>query len=1183
MRFVSLILFIFTTQGYTAYAQQPAPGPLTGVYVDSLQVTPGDTLQLRPFVIKGTESVQLNSVILSREQYQLDDRYGRLVLTDSLATGLVVVQYRTLPFAFDPFYQLNEPVRIEQMPDTANFFTAIDEQARREERTVRDPFGDSRVQRSGSISRGIVAGNNRDVTVESGLRMQLAGEIVDGVNVQAVLTDENTPIQPEGTTQRLNEFDRVFIEVAARQGTVQLGDFDVQYQNAEFAQFSRKLQGVHLFGDVPSLRSNDPVLSIDVAGATSRGIFRSQSIVPIDGVQGPYRLEGENGEQFLIIVAGSEVVYLDGVQMTRGENNDYTVDYATGEVTFTPNRIITEDRRIVVEFQYTTNEFSRTLTGASVTTNLWPDRRGDARSSFGITFVREADGDLFNEEFGFTATDSLRIIGAGDGLAQRSGAERVVFDPEAPYVQYTLDLIPQADGRVDSIFVAVDAVPSDTMEVFRVRFTRLGTGQGSYVRLGRGVNGLLYEYRGPGQGDYEPVRILPKPANHNVLDFNGRLEPIRGIELFGEWARSFNDQNRLSSLDRNDDIDHAYKAGFRVKPIPINFGFAENGHVEAEVRRRQVGSDFESFNRIRPVEFGRRWNIGSQSANTITSANALGDERIDEAQAAIYLNPVSFVRAERGSIDLGNAFSGTRSMVEAEFDQRARYQTEWIDSKDLQEEETGRWVRQSGRLTWPLFEQRLAPSIEFEQEQREQRVTGTDSLTRASLAFTELRPGITWKADRLDAGVSVAFRSEDDWAEGKLLDAASAQTYQTRFSYQPGTSFNTEGSVGYRVRRFTEYFQVNQQRKNNESVLLRWNTQWRPFRRAIDITSRYEASTERTPTLQEIYIRTGPELGQFVWEDTNSDGIIQLDEFLPERTPNEGSYVKTFVPSDSLSSIISVRALLRLQLEPSRVWGGDSEGLKKILRQVSSRTTIEIQEKSREDQLADIYLLKLDRFRSPENTLNGRLRLAQDLLLFRMMPNVGVDLRFNQLRNLSELSAGEETRFLNTWSAEARYAPSKSWGLKLNGALERNRVNSEAFASRRYNIEGLRLEPEISFNPSSAISLSGGATWAQKTDAIGNRSATVIRLPFELRYNRVRKAQITTRFETAFVSLTGDAVGLAAFELTDGRGAGTSYLWGISGDYTLNDYLRLSLAYDGRAPADAPVLNTVRLQMSAIF
>jgi hypothetical protein len=81
----------------------------------------------------------------------------------------------------------------------------------------------------------------------------------------------------------------------------------------------------------------------------------------------------------------------------------------------------------------------------------------------------------------------------------------------------------------------------------------------------------------------------------------------------------------------------------------------------------------------------------------------------------------------------------------------------------------------------------------------------------------------------------------------------------------------------------------------------------------------------------------------------------------------------------------------------------------------------------------------------------------------------------------------------------------------------------------------------------------------------------------------VRKAQVTTRFEVAFIDLQGEALGLAEFELTDGRGPGTSYLWGVNGDYTLNEFLRLSFAYDGRAPADAPVLHTVRVQMSAIF
>jgi hypothetical protein len=266
------------------------------------------------------------------------------------------------------------------------------------------------------------------------------------------------------------------------------------------------------------------------------------------------------------------------------------------------------------------------------------------------------------------------------------------------------------------------------------------------------VNGLLYEFRGAGQGDYEPIRILPKPANHNVLDFNGRLEPIRGFELFGEWARSFNDQNRLSSLDANDDIDHAYKAGVRLKQIAIDFGFAEKGRIEAELRRRRVGADFASFNRIRPVEFGRRWNLGTATAASPGDSGGLGDERIDEAEAAVYLDPVSFLRAERGMIELGNAFVGARTLLETGIAERAGYQVEWIESDEGPAGIKGRWQRQKGRFVQPLFGQRLAPGIEFEKERREQKAAGTDSMTGASLAFTEIRPGSTWSGGRLGTG-----------------------------------------------------------------------------------------------------------------------------------------------------------------------------------------------------------------------------------------------------------------------------------------------------------------------------------------------------------------------------------------------------------------------------------------------
>lgn len=76
---------------------------------------------------------------------------------------------------------------------------------------------------------------------------------------------------------------------------------------------------------------------------------------------------------------------------------------------------------------------------------------------------------------------------------------------------------------------------------------------------------------------------------------------------------------------------------------------------------------------------------------------------------------------------------------------------------------------------------------------------------------------------------------------------------------------------------------------------------------------------------------------------------------------------------------------------------------------------------------------------------------------------------------------------------------------------------------------------------------------------------------------------MTARAEAADIALTGEAVGLAQYELTDGRGPGRSYLWSVRGQYTINEYLRASFSYDGRSPSNAPVIHTMQLQLSALF
>ena len=98
-----------------------------------------------------------------------------------------------------------------------------------------------------------------------------------------------------------------------------------------------------------------------MAAGVAKGKFATIEVPPIENVQGPYRLSGPNGEQFIIVLANSERVYLDGRLQTRGFDADYTIDYNLAEVTFTPRHLITRNSRIRIDFEYSDLNYARSL------------------------------------------------------------------------------------------------------------------------------------------------------------------------------------------------------------------------------------------------------------------------------------------------------------------------------------------------------------------------------------------------------------------------------------------------------------------------------------------------------------------------------------------------------------------------------------------------------------------------------------------------------------------------------------------------------------------------------------------------------------------------------------------------------------------------------------------------------
>jgi hypothetical protein len=345
-----------------------------------------DTIQIDSLsIVPGSERIQsyAKGLLLSPQQCPVSVDYwnSRLILLRQPLPDSIIIEYSVFPLLLSETYFNKDPENLRQADlDLTPYETKVTGSY--------DPFSElNDLNYNGSLVRGLSFGNNQDVVLNSSFNLQMSGLLQNEVEISAAITDNNIPIQPEGNTQQLQEFDKVFIRLAKEEQSLIVGDFDLLRPNDYFLNYYKRTQGASYAGifNLP----NNSTFQTGVSAAVARGLYTRQTLTVIEGNQGPYKLIGNNGEAFIIVLAGTERVWIDGILLTRGAENDYIIDYNAGEITFTPKQLINKDKRIQIEFEYSDRSYFR-----SIVTQQNTFTSADQKTIWRLNLYTEQDGKI---------------------------------------------------------------------------------------------------------------------------------------------------------------------------------------------------------------------------------------------------------------------------------------------------------------------------------------------------------------------------------------------------------------------------------------------------------------------------------------------------------------------------------------------------------------------------------------------------------------------------------------------------------------------------------------------------------------------------------------------------------------------------------------------------------------------
>lgn len=961
----------------------------------SLVVAAGGRVDLgASFIVPGSDSLLLDGQALRRgDDYRINYLRGTVTIVDpGSAGGTLTIFFSRHPFPYEPVFAVRFPSGETESP--ARRVTIL---ASPEERS--EPRRGLRI--SGSKTVGFDIGSGKGLGIDQSLRVSVAGRIAKDLEVEAFLTDDDLPVQPEGNTEELKHLDRVTIAVQSRRATVKLGDFTDGLGWSRYTAYERELRGAHALLDLGGTR-------LFAGGGITKGRFETASFRGREGVQGPYELLPARRFNSVIVLPGTERVWLDGRELRRGSENEYTIDYNRGTITFTERVTITADSEIVIDYQTGEDGYER-----STLTAGFESMTGDSSIVLRTALFRESDDGEQPVRGGLDENERDVLAAAGDdaSLAVADGVTAV--EPgSGEYVLLPADSLPARYAYVES------------GGEFLLSFYETAPGEGEYETDGFTPRGTIkYRWVGDGRGNYRVGRILPLPERRELVVVG--LEATGGrffVDLEGDLSRR--DMNLLSSRGDDNNTGGAFHADGGIRRLPVG-----PGRLTLRGEYSMLESRFTSPDKPRDAYFYRLWNL--------EDVPLVGRERIGGAHLAYEGTRPWRVSGAWQRLSRDEGLSANRADAEAVAgNPETRGLRLLFHDSRTGDERDRRLVSGAGALGfW-----RIVPSVSVESERyRALSAVLPDTgrsyvetvVSLASRGTGPFRGSLSWTrriTDGLEDEAAGWFRDRENdafrfvggWSAGRRVIDLTASRRRTRDARSGAESWNDLARV-------------------------RWRDGWEAVGLASDLGYRITSGEERR--IEKAVVFVGENQGDY---DAEGREVGQ----------KRGDYMVLYLPGEDREAVRSVELTWRTSIGAGVRGlgaGGDGGGIvARLRRNVSLDAVFSVLERSRTDDLAGLYGLSPRTLQRDDVTLYGAVRLRQEWSFLGDVKAWNLKLfwtREDEEDNRTEGVAAE--RFLRDVRLRVEAVPRPALTLGLDLATKLSERTSPAAGDQSYRVESL--------------------------------------------------------------------------------------------------------------------------------